>query len=538
MKKALWLLFIFCSPLYAQRSVQVRLFSNQPPASVLIVPRGNTAIDGVSIKAATEISAARKPVRVTGAFTVEVSGSAPVRLEHPLTIGADGNRLRLLVTQPLEEYVAAVLAGEASTFQSPESLKAMAVAIRTFAVRFEGRHAAEGFDLCDTTHCQDFRMTAITDRLRSAVESTEGEILWFNGRPAATYYHQDCGGHTEDAASVWPGVRDAYLRGQPDTFCLAKGRSDWTTELTAEELKKAIGAATVEIVSRTQSGRVHQLRLTGGRNAVVNAEEFRLRIGRALGWNRVRSDHYQIRKAGDKYVFQGHGAGHGVGLCQAGAAQMGIAGRNYRDILAFYYPGTKLGINAQGLTWTRAGGERVELQTTRPELDRRIIPAADRIARQVEDELGRQLRSRPVIRIFPSVATYRDSTAEPGWVAASTRGSTIRLQPLETLGANAEKTLHHELMHILVEQQASPNLPRWFREGMVLALTEPAAAMTGPMRSPDAIDRSLIRPATREELVQAYAAAKMLVLQLISKHGKTTVLSWLETGLPSGVAQR
>jgi len=106
------------------------------------------------------------------------------------------------------------------------------------------------------------------------------------------------------------------------------------------------------------------------------------------------------------------------------------------------------------------------------------------------------------------------------------------------LGANAEKTLHHELMHILVEQQASPNLPRWFREGMVLALTEPAAAMTGPMRSPDAIDRSLIRPATREELVQAYAAAKMLVLQLISKHGKTTVLSWLETGLPSGVAQR
>jgi stage II sporulation protein D len=536
MRKILWLvLFLHVSPVLAQqRQIQVRLFAAQLPSEIRIVPQSNTAINGKAVTVPTNISVATANVRVSGIFRVEVSGNAPVRLEQPLTVGIDGDRLRLLIDERLEDYVAAVLAGEAGNFRSMESLKAMAVAIRTFAIRFEGRHRSEGFDFCDTTHCQDFRMSAINDRIRAAVEATEGELLWFNGRPAATYYHQDCGGHTENASSVWPGVREPYLRAQQDPFCVSKGRKDWSTELTTEELRRATGATAVDVVSRTPAGRVQRLRLTGGKTAIVNAEDFRLSVGRVLGWDRLRSDDYELRRVGDRFRFEGHGAGHGVGLCQAGAAQMGESGRGYREILAFYYPDTKLGVTAQGLTWNRSAGERIELESTRMENDRRVIPIADRLMRDVERETGRQFAGRPVVRVYPSVATYRDSTGEPGWVAASTRNGVVRLQPLETLEPNVERTLHHEFMHMLIEQRATPNLPRWFREGLVLVLTEPNGTRPpASLKSSAEMERALLKPRTREEFAQAYADAKAAVSQLTAKYGKQTVLGWIESGLPA-----
>jgi stage II sporulation protein D len=88
---------------------------------------------------------------------------------------------------PIEQYVAAVLAGESIGFRSEQAMQAMAVAARTYAVRFEGRHKSEGYDFCDTTHCQDVRFSAVTERMRRAAEATEGELLWFAGAPAATF---------------------------------------------------------------------------------------------------------------------------------------------------------------------------------------------------------------------------------------------------------------------------------------------------------------------------------------------------------------
>src|SRR6266511_4955582 len=75
---------------------------------------------------------------------------------------------------PLERYVAAVVAGESSVFRSAEALKAMAVAARTYAVRFRGRHLRDGFDFCDTAHCQRADLNAITRRIEVAVAETAG----------------------------------------------------------------------------------------------------------------------------------------------------------------------------------------------------------------------------------------------------------------------------------------------------------------------------------------------------------------------------
>src|SRR5262245_61069313 len=138
MKKLLCLCVMLSSmPLFAQqRQVKVLLFSNQGLSSLRISPRGQAAIDGIAIKSGTAISVASgrlaiegrttasRNARVTGTFAVETAGNAPVTLQQPLDVGVEGSRLRLLITEALEEYVGAVLAGEASTFRSMESLKA------------------------------------------------------------------------------------------------------------------------------------------------------------------------------------------------------------------------------------------------------------------------------------------------------------------------------------------------------------------------------------------------------------------------------
>src|SRR5690242_17531281 len=88
------------------------------------------------------------------------------------------------LAMPLEHYVAGVLAGESTVFRSDEALNAMAVAARTYAVRMRGRHRAEGYDFCATTHCQRVEPDAITPRLEAIAAATAGELLWFEGKPA------------------------------------------------------------------------------------------------------------------------------------------------------------------------------------------------------------------------------------------------------------------------------------------------------------------------------------------------------------------
>ena len=109
-----------------------------------------------------------------------------------------------VVEMPPERYVAAVLAGEGGVLQSDAALQALAVAARTYAVRLKGRHASEGYDFCDTTHCQRIEPKGITPRLESIAAESAGELLWYQGKPAFTPYSQDCGGRTEDAGAVWP----------------------------------------------------------------------------------------------------------------------------------------------------------------------------------------------------------------------------------------------------------------------------------------------------------------------------------------------
>ncbi len=509
--------FLFLFALAADgREVTVRIYTNQAPEQLTLVRRGHSTL----------VKASANPVlHVVGAWSAQIPGQDTLRLAYPLEIRARDGRLALTLQLPLEEYVAAVLAGESAGFRSEQSLAAMAVAARTYAVRFQGRHKAEGHDFCDTTHCQDLHMAAVSERLRQAAELTEGELLWFQGSPAAPFYGKDCGGSTEAAAMVWPDLKAGYgvpraearAAGHDDPYC---ARKTWTSTIRKEELRKALGVRldTLRIVERTASGRA--LRLEAG-GQLITASSLRFAVGRALGWDRIPSDLYELSDAGDRWVFEGRGSGHGVGLCQAGAARMGEAGRSYREILAFYYPGTVLGVSAQGFAWQALGGELVQVMTTRPQRDQGVVAMADRLARAVEERTGLRFEGTVRLRIYPSVAAFRDATGEPGWVAGSTRGGVIRLQP-----GVIESTVRHELLHVLVESHARHGLPLWFREGAVLFL------------SGDGITNKLKHiPQEEAEARMAYVDALDRFRRLVGQFGEAVVMGWISGGLPPAAMQ-
>jgi stage II sporulation protein D len=531
---AIWMLVsLFLPPLQrpVEVNVRMRLFAASQPSEIRVF-RNNAPTQRVRASGAVLLVDERRvtgPLRLARSDRVQAAGMPEVvALRHPAEVTARNGVLLVVSSIPREDYLAGVLAGEAAVFRSAESLKAMAVAARTYAAVHMGRHQSEGFDFCDTTHCQDFRGAAITPRIEQAVAATSSELLWRRGTLVETLYHQDCGGTTESQGPDQPPVYDSY--------CTSRGRRPWVAEITPGQLQSALQLARVDnvaISSRSPSGRAASIRIDGAPSRTFQAEAFRLAVGRALGWNHLRSDLYEVRRSGDRFVFEGYGAGHGIGLCQNGTAVMGELGRSYREILAFYYPGTTVGQTATVQAWIRSGGVAADLESTQAQ-DSALLEIIESQMRALEQTTRLRFDNRPLIRVFPTVAAYRDATGEPGWMAASTRGNTIRLQPSATLQAKGmlQTTLAHELAHVLIESKASRDLPLWFREGLVLWLTEPSGELVRAALDLGAIERSLTRPASEAELRQAYHDARSAVGRLVQQHGRDAVLAWLQKGLP------
>ena len=525
---------------------QFRKYAPSKPVAVatLVLHAAGSSIQIDNDKSATV------EVRISGAYQMNVSGAAPLRADFPIEVRAIDGHLLITALMPMEEYIAGVLAGETGSFTSDEALKAMAVAARTFAVHFGSRHPLDGFDACDTTHCQDLRIAGIDAHLRRIAESTAGEILWYDGEPAATYYAANCGGTSEDGRFVLGNdeTRAPFLRQHSDEYCVRSGAAQWRSEVSKRELQRALAAEgivvsgalrSVAILDRTPSGRVEFLRIAGSSSVTVPALSFRSAIGRNIGWDRLKSNWYEVSDDGSRLLFHGRGSGHGVGLCQVGAEVMGEEGHSYREILSFYYPGTKLGTSAQGTPWQQLANEDVELLTTQPDRDRALLSVATRYIHQSEDSTGLVYRSAPRLKIYPTVPAFRNSTGEPGWVAASTRGRTIQLQPSDVLrqAGTLESTIRHELLHLLIESYTHPGTPLWFREGLVLYLTGATLQTSASNSFEDvaALEKALRAPASEKQLRAAYAEAHGRVAQLARQHGKEMLLDWVQNGLPRGL---
>jgi len=482
--------------------IRVSLYSELKPESV--------TVNGKRMSA-TEL---RSPVRVSMPV-LSAPGAKATRIPAAVELSARAGRVQAVAEMGLEDYVYYTMSGESHSMRATEALRAMAIVARTFAVKNRGRHAAQGFDYCDTTHCQDLRFAAPPRAIAEAVEDTEAELVWFEGRPAEVFYHQHCGGVTASAKAVWGTPGAPYLISQTDDACVARKRGAWSANIPMAEAARALGVESLEklrVTGRSQSGRVDVLQ-AGTRR--IEAGDFRVVLSRAFGWNTVPSTLFHVSERGETLRLEGYGSGHGVGMCQMGAEVRGERGASSRQILAFYFPGTAIGVSAQGVPWTMMGGERVELWSTRPSEDKAVVAMADRMLLRAEGLAGRTVTRRPRVRVYPTVELYRDATGQSGTVAAATRGQVVRMQPAQLLQARGalESTLLHEFTHVALEARAKPGLPAWFLEGLTLALTGTAGT-------------------------RSYEATQKRVEELIVRYGKSVVMGWLEKGLPAGVAAR
>jgi stage II sporulation protein D len=486
---------------------------------------------------------------LAGSYRLAAHGES-LTLVFPLRITVRSSALVVVATLPVERYVELAVAAESGAADSPESRKALAVAARSFALA--PTHGHTGFDVCDSTHCQWVHWRA-THEAHAATLATAGESLWRNGKRAEAFFHQNCGGRTTSAAEVWPGNHAARASSpsHPDPYCQRVGSSEWSATLSRAELTQALAAAglaapgwkNLSVAQRGDSGRATVL-LVGATK--IPAEDFRLAVGRALGWNRIRSNWFEVAAEGDGFLFHGRGSGHGVGLCQTGAAEMAREGRGYREILAQYFPGATIADVTTGAAWQTLSGQGFTLESSEA-TDAAYIPALARALAAAQSRSGLTPRAAIAVRSYRSTPAFRDATLAPGWVAAFTEGDQIALQPFRILAARKllEGTLLHEFLHTLVEEQATAHTPLWLREGLVEAWSGVAsrelgapsfpllsAERVGSKLTPEQINDKLAHAANEAESEAAHRAAGWYAQQLLDLFGRAQVLEWLRDGVP------
>ena len=498
--------------------------------------RGYREENGVPSPSALDLAVLVFLRRGTGAEAAEVAatilakpstGAAAVKASEPTLMPQIRVRLSgkareagedekgVVRTLTLEEYVAGALRAENGLERQRAALEAQAIVIRTFALHNTGRHEHEGFDLCSTTHCQRFQL----DRARAAsaagraAAATAGLVLRDPaGGIAEVYYHAACGGETSSIASVWRGATaPAWLRGVVDPFCAspnadrASPQRSWEDRLTRQQIEQALRAdRTTRTVGRLRqlvptaidrAGRVGLINLEGERRLQISAWDFKLIIGRALGWQVLKSTLFEMVREGDLYIFRGRGFGHGIGLCQDGAHHLARRGLNFRQILDHYFPGTVItrdtaewnaaarpGLIAVSLDDSSSQGRTIhdglirwvlpERTTAEPSVNSRIGIARELIGearRDLEARTGRQISQPIEVHLHESTANFIAATGLPGWASGATRAGRIDLQPLDLLDRRGilKTSLRHEFVHAALAQFNS-QCPRWISEGLAI----------------------------------------------------------------------
>ncbi len=302
---------------------------------------------------------------------------------------ADGSQTAVNIID-LEDYLCSVISSEMSANANMELLKAHAVISRSWALRaIEANRATAGqirsiayeqnghigFDVCADDHCQRYEgLARMNDRAVEAVRATKGEVLTFSDEICDCRFHKCCGGKTEEFETCWKDKHVPYLESVDCPYCApdylkdktalkqslndydleTSDYHDWQVTNTAEELsntirtKSGIDFGTItDLVphKRGKSGRIYELEIVGTKHRQVIGKE--LTIRRWLSPSCLYSSWFTVTKTFNfqfstfNFTLSGHGWGHGVGLCQIGAATMAVEGHSYRQILAHYYPGTQ-----------------------------------------------------------------------------------------------------------------------------------------------------------------------------------------------------
>lgn len=272
----------------------------------------------------------------------------------------------------IEEYLGGVVSAE-SGIKDPgdvEALRAQTIVARTYALRNVGRRESDGFDLWGSVEDQVYGgVGAETGLGRDAVAVTRGQVVTYQGELIDAFYSSTCGGRTSIGTEIFKGANRPYLRSIDDApkggpaYCSISPRFTWREEQSGDVLRatlvktlpvvaqvpgaEAEGLRNLAINGRTPSGRVAALDIALKQRTVsIDGPQVRyvLRLpdGRLL-WSTLFT--MNVRTRGGKVtgiVLDGHGSGHGVGLCQWGAIGRARAGQKSSDIISAYYAGTTI----------------------------------------------------------------------------------------------------------------------------------------------------------------------------------------------------
>ena len=310
--------------------------------------------------------------------------------EGTLRIVVEADKIVAINELPVERYLTSVISSEMSATASKEFLKAHAVISRSWLlaqmekrrkhengddsffsfikkedeiIRWYDREDHTIFDVCADDHCQRYQgITKASDpHVAEAIAETRGQILAYGNEICDARFHKCCGGETEEFQYCWEDTPKPYLVSFHDPYCntsdkyiLSRALNDydqetpdfyrWTveysraelSELVSRKLKEDFGEITDLIpLERGKSGRIWKLKIVGTKKTLTIGKE--LEIRRALSESHLLSSAFDVEQHDGRFILHGKGWGHGVGLCQVGAAVMGEQGKTYEEILLFYY---------------------------------------------------------------------------------------------------------------------------------------------------------------------------------------------------------
>lgn len=303
-------------------------------------------------------------------------------------------KLQLINIVDLNLYLAGVVPHEVPFHFPHDALAAMAIVGRTFTLHSIGRHSANGYDLCNSVHCQTYEGVLYEAPPSTLAVSKTGRIaIFYKGELADTTYHSTCGGITENISHIWnvpqkpylisildmeetipPSLNNDYavnsfLANETNGFCRLSSRYRWEEVYTQEELEQLFTESLpvllnrpippfkfsdIKVVERTSSGRVARLLVIGDKEEyMIPKDKVRwLFSSGKIGLSGLQSNLFTIQVEGPvsgeseptkkNIRIRGGGWGHGVGMCQFGARGMAQIGADYKQILQHYYPGTTL----------------------------------------------------------------------------------------------------------------------------------------------------------------------------------------------------
>ena len=310
--------------------------------------------------------------------------------EGTLCIVVESDHIVAINRLPVERYLTSVISSEMSASASLEFLKAHAVISRSWLlaqIEKRRRHEQGGdsffsftkkddelirwydredhtiFDVCADDHCQRYQgiTKAANSHAAEAISDTRGQVLTYDNEICDARFHKCCGGRTEEFQYCWEDAPKPYLVSFEDPYCntsdktiLSQVLNDfdqetpdfyrWTVEYTQKELSELISRKLKEDfgeiqelipLERGKSGRIWKLKIVGTNKTFTIGKE--LEIRRALSESHLLSSAFDVEHRGDRFILHGKGWGHGVGLCQIGAAVMGEQGKTYDEILLYYY---------------------------------------------------------------------------------------------------------------------------------------------------------------------------------------------------------